>query len=923
MSTPLLSTKLYIPQPRPTLVPRYRLVERLDDGLRLGRKLTLVSAPAGFGKTTLLSEWLSVNRRASPDPGLETRHHGQHLDQGHAPGPRVAWVTLDEGDNDPARFWSYVVASLQGIENGVGEGMLATIRAPQAPAVRGFLSGFINELAQIQDPFILALDDYHFIDAEAIHDAVGVLLDYMPPQMHLVIAARADPPLNLPLLRGRGQVTEVHQADLCFSPEEVGTLLNEVMGLSLPPQSIEALQRRTEGWVTGLHLAALSMDGREDAVGFVNEFAGSHRFVLDYLTEEVLRRQPAEVQSFLLQTAVLSEMTGSLCNAVTGQEDGSQMLMRLEEAGLFVIPLDDRRQWYRYHRLFADLLLVRLLESQPERVPELHLRASAWHEHAGEIGHAVRHADAAGDTALVGRILEIHGMAMLMRGELASLLQWLSALPSETFEAKARLSILYAWTLLLAGRIDEVEPLLAQAEEALPASPADDLPGDIAAIRAYLAAQQGDVGRTLDLAEEALQLLGAGNLGMRGVVHFVQGAAYMLRGELGAAALAMAAASRTAQRGGNVHLAVPALNSLTGIQMLQGHLRQAHSTAQEGVRLATKASGQRLPFAAGAISTLAELAYEWNDLDRALDIAREGVELSLKWGNADSVCGCHLTLAQVLQARGDLEGAENALVEAERVAGQGATMSLFGIQLRALRARLYLMRGSIAQAARCLEHPPQDLPIVLRAAEVLAMARICLERDQPEKALDGLGPLLDAAGDQALDAVTVEVMSLQAMAYHAQGMVRRALDTLAQALVVAEPEGFLRRFVDQGQPMADLLQVLSAQQPLSGQGYVAQLMAAFRAEIEEGRLERGGGGAPSPDHPPSKGHRGPELLEPLSEREIEVLRLIAGGLSNREIADALYIAVSTVKSHANNIFGKLGVKSRTQAVARAQDMGLL
>jgi LuxR family maltose regulon positive regulatory protein len=926
VTAPILKTKLYIPPLRPKLVSRPRLIRRLDEGLHLGHKLTLVSAQAGFGKTTLLSEW--AHHLHSPEPNT----------QYPISNTAIAWLSLDENDDDPIRFWSYAIAALQTVHAGVGQEALVAFGAPQPPPLEALLAALINELTARPDPFCLVLDDYHAVKSSAIHRALAFLIEHQPPHMHLALATRSDPPLPIARLRGRGQMTELRVHDLRFTADEAAAFLNEVAGLGLSAGDVAALEARTEGWITGLQLAALalqaalSMQGREDVQGFIRAFTGSNRYVLDYLTEEVLKRQPEGVQSFLLDTSILERLSGPLCDAVcfgraetpgTGGTPaqagipGTEMLAALEQANLFLVPLDGERRWYRYHRLFADLLRARAADLQPERLPGLHSRASTWYEENGLLDEAVHHALAAGDLARVGGLIEAHGMPMLMRGELTTLLRWIAALPEERIQASARICVLHAWALLLTGQVGAIESRLRTVERLQQAAPAGDLQGEIATIRAYVAAQQGDVERTIALARLALERLDPSSHGVRAIVSFVLGGACLLRGDVAAAAEALREAGTVGLQGGNVHIVAPALNALAGVQMLQGHLRQARTTAQEAINLATGPDGRLLPIAAGPTSALAELAYEWNDLEGALAYARQSVELSQRWGSSDTLCHGYLTLAQVLQARGDLEAVEDALCEAERVGSGIATTPLFPLRLRVAWAHLWLARGNLEAAGRWLEDAAWDPADLLHAPAVLAAARVRLALGQPGAALQGLASLLEQARAQDLDAVAIEALALQALAHRALGDSEHALEVLAEALSLAEAEEFVRRFVDEGEPMRSLL--LDFRSRIGRRASRVGVGDAHRLLAYANRLLAAYPGA----QPATAATLAQGLVEPLSERELEVLNLIAVGFSNREIAEELVIAVSTVKSHTNHIFGKLAVQSRTQAVARAQELGLL
>ena len=962
MPTPLLATKLYIPPPRPDRVPRPRLIARLDEGLRLGRKLTLISAPAGFGKTTLLSEWIEEGV-GSKEYGVEEEHEpsgeGSPTSYSLLPTPIFAWLSLDEGDNDPARFLTYLVAALRRVEESIGDDILDALRSPQPPPLEPLLASLINQVDAALAPddlLLLILDDYHLITARQIHDALAYVLDHLPGNVHLAIATRADPPLPLARLRGRGQLTELRQADLRFTPGEAAAFLKRVSGLDLTAGDVSALEERTEGWITGLQLAALSMQNRDDVAGFIRAFTGSHRYVLDYLTEEVLRRQPQEIQAFLMRTSILDRLSGPLCDALVpiGESAiGNQRLQRVSESAiwpeddlqicrfadsqtgglaafssqrilqylehnnLFVVPLDDRREWYRYHRLFADLLRARLEATAPDQVVELHRRASAWYEQAGPVDDAVKHAVAGGDLARAADVVAGHGRALLLRGELFTLLRWIGALPEEMVLSSAPICVYHAWALLLTGQLDAVEPRLRQAERVLKTPSDDDLLGDVATIRAYRAALQGDVERTIELARLALERLTPAKQRVRGVVFFALGGAHMVQGDIAAAGEAMAQAGEIGLQEGNLHIAIPALNALAGIKLLQGDLHRAQATAQEAVRLATDAAGHLLPIAAGPLSALAELAYEWNDLEGAMAYARQSVELGQRWGNKDTLVSNTLTLAQVLIGRGELDEARDALQEAERVGREFALGRLIPARMQAARALLWLAQGDLTAAAQWAEGAPAARPGPLDAGEALVIARVRLALGQPGAPLEVLAPVIEMAHAHDLTTWVIEGLALQALAHHAQGDEARALAALGEALIRARPEGYRRRFLDLGPAMAALLGKGAVQDVAPD--YVRELRSAFG--ISSGIPPGSPYGTPEagpPPHPPVQ-----PLIEPLSAREREVLSLVAEGLSNREVGRRLHIAESTVKSHLNNVYGKLGVKNRTQAATKARALNLL
>ncbi|MGC9357109.1 MAG: LuxR C-terminal-related transcriptional regulator [Anaerolineae bacterium] len=872
---------------------RSRLIDRLNDGLGLGHRLTLISAPAGFGKTTLLSEWAS-----------------------HAAQP-AAWLSLDESDNHLTRFLSYLVAALQQVEPHLGRAIPETLRAPQPPPVETLITSLINQINALTGDLILVLDDYHLVTSSQIHQALGFLLKHQPNNLHLVIATRADPPLPLARLRGRRQLTELRQAQLRFTAEEAAIFLKRLSGLDLSAGEIAALEERTEGWITGLQLAALSMRGCENVSGFVSSFSGSHRYVLDYLTEEVLLRQPEEIREFLLSTSLLERLSAPLCDAVLAtdesanerinksaseRQDTSQAILEhLEAANLFVVSLDDQRVWYRYHRLFADLLRARLEELHPDRVPHLHHRASVWYEQEAMLDEAMKHAIASGDQARAAQIVESHGRSLLMHGELTTLLRWISDLPEETIQTSAVICINHAWALLLTGQLNGIEERLQQVEKLLEGHSKDPRQGDIAVIRAYRAAQEGDVARTVDLARLALERLPPSKQGERGVAFFVLAGAHLMAGDWGSAKDAFAQAAAVGQQGENLHIAVPALNSLADIQALQGHLHQAQRTAREAVDLVTGTSGQPLPIAAGALSALAELAYEWNDLDEALAYASRSLDLGRLWGNSDTLGISYLTLAEILAAHGRLHEAQDVFREAERFSQEASLLPTFFPRLQRTRVRLWLARGDLAAAAAWAKVVTFDPRHPVYAETSLALARVHLALGNPGNTLQILSPLLEMARTQNLTSWLIEGLALQALAHHAQRDEEQALATLTEALTLAQPGGYVRRFVDIGPAMLPLLKEAAAR------GIVPDDLLAALGDVADRPK-------PSPAQP---------LIEPLSDREIEVLSLVAQGLSNREVGRRLHIAESTVKSHLNNVYGKLGVDNRTQAAAKARTLNII
>ena len=838
MPSALLTTKLHVPVPRPDLVPRPHLVERLQAGL--SRRLTLLSAPAGFGKTTLLAEWLA------------------------GAGRPTAWLSLDAGDDDPARFLSYLLGALQTLDSAVGQGLVAALRSPQPPGAEALLTALVNEVADSAAlrGAILVLDDYHTVQARSIHQALAFLLAHLVPPpdgLHLVVASRADPPIGLARLRGRGQLSELRAADLRFGPHEASALLMGVLGLEIAPQDVAALERRTEGWITGLQLAALSLRGQDadQASRFVRAFAGSHRYVLDYLMEEVLGRQEASVQAFLLETSILERLCGPLCDAVTGQAGGQARLELLERHNVFIAPLDEERHWYRYHRLFADLLRARLAHLSPELgaapAAELHRRASAWFGAQGLVTDAIHHALAAGEPEQAADLIEAHGLALLLQGELTTLLGWLAPLPPETVHARPWVSVYAAWALVLTGQLDQVEPHLQAAEAAAAAGPppAGGLPGHVAAIRTYAAAQRGELDLTRALADLALEQLDPDDLAVRSVVAFTLGGARLLQGDVAAAARAFAQAAEMGLAGGNVHVAVPATAQLADLEAQQGHLHRAFETFERILAMA-----EHTPVAAQAHDGLGRLLYEWNDLDAAARHLVRSVALAERWGNVDALGGCYTELARLHRARGDLAAVEATLDRAEQLGarlGLGTSVGAEGSAYR--RAWLALATDDLAAAERWLRerepHPEQAFSL-LREPELLARVRVQLALGQPEAAAPLLARLLETAERDGRSGRVVEVLALQALVHQAQGTHAAALATLQRALALAEPEGYVRTFVDAGEPLRALLAALQARPPESERlrAYVGALLAAFG---ESGPAASGGPGASGLAARPSSG----------------------------------------------------------------------
>ncbi len=879
MPAPLLATKLYLPPLRLRSIPRPRLVERLNEGLAAGNRLTLVSAPAGFGKTTLVSEWVAGCGRAA------------------------AWLSLDAGDSDPSRFLTYLIAALQTVAPGIGDGMLTVLQSPQPPPLESTLTALLNDITTIPSPVVLVLDDYQVLDARPVDDALAFLVEHAPPQVHLVIATREDPALPLSRLRARGQLTELRAADLRFTPDEAAEFLSQVMGLDLSTDEIAALEARTEGWIAGLQLAAISMQGRGDAAGFIASFAGSHHFVLDYLVEEVLQRQSDPVQAFLLRTSILDRLCGPLCDAVlldATASGGQETLEYLERANLFLVPLDNERRWYRYHHLFADLLRQRRrqIAASGGGVDEDHLRASEWYEANGLEIEAFQHAAAGNDVARAERLIEGRGMPLHFRGALVPILHWLESLPTTALDASPSLWVTYASVLLSSGQTTGVEPKLQAAERALQdATPDDrtrDLVGRIASVRALLAWSPDQAEAIIAQSRRALEYLHPDNLPFRTSAFLKLGHAYQLLGDRSGARQALTEVTAISAASGNTISEILGSIGLGFIQETDNQLDLAVETFQHAVELA---AGLPFPFVCEAHLGLARVLYQWNDLGAARQHGEQSLQLARQIADTDRPVACEVLLARLALARGNAAGAAAILAEADQAARQHDFV-LQVPEVAAARVLTLLRLGDVAAAAHVAQ--AHDLP--------LSKARVHLAQGDPSAALAVLEPYRRRMAEKAWADQELMALVLLVVAFDAHGERAKAEELLDEALALAEPGGFIRIFVDEGAPMAHLLR--EALSRGMSPDYLRRLLVAFPAS----GLEQAA---------PSRAAAGIGLAEPLSTRELEVLDLIAAGLTNQQIAARLYLSLHTVKSHARNIYAKLGVSSRTQAAAKGRVLGLL
>jgi LuxR family maltose regulon positive regulatory protein len=869
-ATPLLRTKLFMPQVQSELVPRPRLIAHLNAEIQ--SKLILISAPAGFGKTTLLSTWLS---------------------ECQCP---VAWVSLDASDNDPVRFLSYVIAALQTISPGMGAAAEALLRSPQLPPLESVLTLLINELCPSSATVdsdsqvcILALDDYHVIDAPAVHSAMAFLLDHLPPNLRLVIATRSDPPLPLSRWRSRGQMVEIRDGDLRFTAAETAILLNEVIELNLSTEEITALAVRTEGWAAGLQMAALSLRGRsaQQVSQLIRAFAGSHHFILDYLVEEVLERQPIRLQTFLLQTSILDRLTGSLCDEVTGQVGGQKTLQRLEKANLFLVLLDEERHWYRYHHLFSGLLRHQLQASQPGLVSELHRRASLWYERNGYSDQAIEHAISAQDWPRAICLMDSASQAARRHGEFAKVLNWVKSLPELPILTNPRLCIAYAWAVSITGQFDQAEIVLTQVDSTIPEDP--ELRIDWLALKVFTARSRTQMLEAIEYAQETLKHPEAQNAASRGPLMLSLSIIYRNLGRCKEAATSALEGIRLAEHDNEWHARAFLLGLLGLAQAAQGNLHLAYETYQQAVR-----QQPRVPSWMGAGFAqfgLAALFYEWNDLDQAAAYAREGLEYSQLTGHGEIEKDCFRQLAYIMQAQGDAKGALQALDQAVQVIHKHH----LPMHLIAAHIHIALAQGDLARALHWSARGKTEFGASVHYSAIpLEQAKLALAQGDKAKASAILAERYARAARDGVRYAQIEIRILQALSADDEA---QALVYLSEALTMAQPEGYVRVFIDQGPALIPLLQRVAHR--ISTQNYATQLLSAM----------------PAPSAQP--------LIEPLSERELQVLRLVAVGMSNREIAEELFLATGTVKKHLSNIFGKLHAQNRTECVAQARELQLL
>jgi LuxR family maltose regulon positive regulatory protein len=893
----LLVTKLYFPQPRANLVPRPRLVQRLQRGLR--GPLTLIAAPAGYGKTTLLSEWRAGEAKHTP----------------------VAWLSLDAGDDAPLHFLLYLTAALNLLQANLAKNTHLLLQSPELPPVEVIGATLLNELSACNHELVIVLDDYHAISAAQVHSLLAFLLDHLPPHVHLVILTRADPSLPLGRLRGRGQLTELRAADLRFTNQEAALFLREIMGLELSEQEIAALETRTEGWIAGLQLAALSMQGRDDHEHFISAFSGSHQYIVDYLAEEVLNRQPEIVRQFLLKTSILERLTGSLCDTLTGRTDGQALLEMLARSNLFLIPLDDERRWYRYHHLFADLLRNRLRLAHPESVAGLHRCAAAWYQQQDLTGEAIPHALAAQDYQFVIDVITKHWLRLARRYRLTEMMQWIESVPSDIYNAHPRLCAIHAYGIWSLGMRDKSAGYLDAAQRLLEAQAdrgqirRDDpqytvLQAEIKAFRSLSAAHAGEVETALDLARQTLDSAPDPASISRAVASTSLYVAQRKMLEMEHAIRSCREVIECARIADHRVMAVDASYNLGFMLVMQGRLRQAKEAILEAQRYVERLGEGYLP-PYGVLSVgLAEIHHLQHELEQALQIITQGVQFNERSGRLSGYLHSRLVEAKIRFSMQEMTTARQ-IVEEVRQTMQNSSARLYEWDEAGYwRARVMACQGETSPALEWVVKARQAAPAHLRfphSALALRIAHVLAAASMPQQALQELLALKPVLERSRLAGWLLEACAVEAVCQAKLGQMPAALDALRQALALAEPEGCSQTILDEGEPMRELL--LAARRQGIQAEFTDRLLVCFAAS------SAGKGAAPASTRE--------SLPAPLSRREIELLGLIAAGRSNKEIAEKLFISIGTVKRHTVNIFNKLDAKNRTEAVAKARESGLL
>ena len=886
MSIPILSTKFFIPTSRSTVVPRIQLIDRIQRGL--SRRLTLISAPAGFGKTTLLAD--CVGKIKEP----------------------VGWISLDEQDNDKVRFLKYFINAIQQIEKGIGDNSLLALQSQQPLETEILVTGLINDIADINHPFVVVLDDYHVITDTEIQQILLFLLDNQPPQMHMVISSRADPPWPLARLRARGEIEEIRIQDLRFTLDEAAILLNEIMGFTLSSKDLAALEKRTEGWVAGLQMAAIALQNQQDKASYIQAFTGSHRYIFDYLMEEVLNSVPDDAREFLLRTSILDRFNGSLCDFVIEKENSQSILMDLEHKNIFLIPLDSRQNWYRYHHLFAELLRNQLNHEKAGLAAQLHKRASMWFEQRGIIDTAVNHAVATKDFEFAADIVERNVADVKDSGDLPMIGNWLQKFPDETVFNHSWLCIAKAWVLIYLGQAEDAMMILERAEQSLLNGKEKNIRGHIAAIRCYHYLFESNLPLSIDHGYKALKLIGETDLSTRISAATSLASALRLSGDLETARVILAEAVGLSKKTDHKQTTVRLLCGLSALQIYQGQLPNAYSTLQEAIQIGQWIDDGKqsipMPVTGHAYLRLAQVLTDMNQLEDALEYVQLGIRLCKKWGQANALWEGYLALADIHKARGNTKESHEAFLEAEKISNRISAVHIERIT-NALKAQFWLDTGQVDVAVRWAEKNDLRSDKQLQFQDISwynILANILIAQKRYQEAQTLLSQMIDISENSGAFGLSLLSMVRLSLVHEHQGADKRAIETLTQALELGQSSGYLRVFIEQGEQLLGLLRkVLSKGIQVE---YTTKLIHAIEAELPKLKLRK-----PASD----------DLTERLSDREIEVLRYLNSNLTIPEISSHLHVSVSTLRTHIRNIYEKLGVHSRFEATTKAKDLKLI
>jgi LuxR family maltose regulon positive regulatory protein len=899
MGVHLLATKLFIPPAGQNPVLRKRLFSKLDACLQPNCRLTLVCAPAGFGKTTLVSTWAArLQSMVDCSPIY------------------ITWLSLEKADNDPLLFWQYIISAIQAQKPSIGKRSQTLLQASHSPDYEEVQSLLVNDLAEMADDLILILDDFHHIGMPVIHKSLSFFIDHLPPKMHVLILSRTDPALPLSLLRGRGQVVEIRLADLRFTDEEAAVFLNEHIKLSLPVMEVAVLNAKTEGWVAGLQMAGISMQGRHDPSRFVKSFSGSNRYILDYLTDEILDCQPVEIQTFLLHTSILDRLSAPLCDAVVGGSGKSQaMLIELERANLFLVPLDLERHWYRYHHLFAEILRLKLAQSDPNLPSELLKRAAVWCEANGMLEEAISYLHASGDTQGLAHLINQHVLPLIKEGAGQTLRKCARLLPEEMFQTRPWLCVLKAWVYSSQAEAAEAEQWLDRAQAILlikPDEPTGEISGIIYAIRTEILHTRGDISGTIETAFQALEHLDPAQMTLRMPIYYSLSRAYYACGDLDRALQVWSEFTHLSPDDRIYHTYASILSMNCAILGIQGKLNEAAALYRNAIDYMLAHDIETFFISGNHYNGLGMVTYQKNDLEEAYQLVTEGLRRNQSWGNLNAISVSLASRAQIQIALGHLDGAWTDLQEVAHIEQKYTPYFDLRSTFLVSRVRYYLAKGDMAAAVSLVQESgvSGDAPLNFqREQDHITLSRVQLAQGKYAEASSLLKRLSGAAQSGGRFGRLIEILNLWAVAFYLQRKISEALRVIEHSLELAEPESYIRIFIDLQEPMAQLLE-LAVKNGIHPE-YARQLLANFPAAEDSKKA------------PINVQKHNLALLEPLTQREIEVLQLIAEGQANKEIAKHLFISLRTVKFHTTNLYAKLEVSGRAQAIIKARELGLL